>query len=143
MKRRPENRSRNRRSPRSRRWTHADPRARLWRSLKNRRLGGYKFRRRHRVGEHTFDFYCPDVRLGIEVVPDGKVSRLPIDDGRSEFMSRHRVIWYELDERRIVEDLEEVQTVIWALCGWRERIAACPECKACREAGETEVVMVF
>lgn len=143
MKRQRENRSPRRRSRRKKRWAHTDPRARLWRSLKNRRLGGYKFRRRYRLGSQTCDFYSPDGRLVIEVVPEGGESRLPMDGGRSEFMSAHRVIWYALEERCITEEPETTRSLILALCGWRERLACCPDCAACREARETEMVMVF
>ncbi|MFN5421755.1 MAG: endonuclease domain-containing protein [bacterium] len=48
--------------------THAE--CRLWLSIKNRKLGGRKFRRQHSVGNFILDFYCPEEKLGIEL--DGK-----------------------------------------------------------------------
>ena len=39
----------------------------LWRALRNRGLGGRKFRRQHPVGPFTLDFYCHDESLAIEV----------------------------------------------------------------------------
>ena len=43
----------------------------LWSVLRNRNLGGYKFRRQHAIGRFIVDFYCPETRLVIEV--DGSV----------------------------------------------------------------------
>ena len=38
----------------------------LWAILKNRQLGGVKFRRQFSVGKYILDFYCPEHKLGIE-----------------------------------------------------------------------------
>ena len=43
----------------------------LWHWLRHRYLHGYKFRRQHPVGRYILDFYCPVLRLCIEV--DGGV----------------------------------------------------------------------
>lgn len=42
----------------------------LWRFLKNRQLGGYKFRRQYSIGRYIVDFYCPRLKLVIEVDGD-------------------------------------------------------------------------
>lgn len=39
----------------------------LWRSLRNRRLGGFKFVRQAAVGAYFADFLCREARLVIEV----------------------------------------------------------------------------
>jgi very-short-patch-repair endonuclease len=39
----------------------------LWSKLKGSQLLGYKFRRQHGVEPFVVDFYCPDVKLVIEV----------------------------------------------------------------------------
>ena len=39
----------------------------LWRELKNKKLGGYKFRRQCGIHRYVVDFYCPEVQLVIEV----------------------------------------------------------------------------
>jgi very-short-patch-repair endonuclease len=42
----------------------------LWEELRNRRLGGLKFRRQHPLGPFIVDFYCPEHRLVIEIDGD-------------------------------------------------------------------------
>jgi very-short-patch-repair endonuclease len=39
----------------------------LWMNLRHRQLLGYKFRRQHGIGLYILDFYCPALRLAIEV----------------------------------------------------------------------------
>ncbi len=39
----------------------------LWQALRNRGLGGRKFRRQHPVGPFIVDFFCQDESLAIEV----------------------------------------------------------------------------
>ena len=38
----------------------------VWWILRNRHLG-VKFRRQHTVGQYTLDFYCPELKLAIEI----------------------------------------------------------------------------
>ncbi|MEI6826907.1 MAG: endonuclease domain-containing protein [Desulfuromonadales bacterium] len=42
----------------------------LWSMLQHSNLGGYKFRRQHSVGFYILDFYCPSVRLAVELDGD-------------------------------------------------------------------------
>jgi very-short-patch-repair endonuclease len=47
-----------------------EPEQILWYYLKNKNLNGYKFRRQYSVGAYVLDFYCPKIRLGIELDGD-------------------------------------------------------------------------
>ncbi len=49
--------------------THAE--AVLWSHLKNRQAGGLRFRRQFGVGPYVLDFYCPEIRLAVEVDGSG------------------------------------------------------------------------
>ncbi len=39
----------------------------LWQKLKGRRLLGVKFRRQYSVDAYVIDFYCPELKLAIEI----------------------------------------------------------------------------
>ncbi len=41
--------------------------ATLWLMLKNRQIGGVRFRRQFSVGAYVLDFYCPELKLCIEL----------------------------------------------------------------------------
>lgn len=52
--------------------TNATPAEKLlWQYLKEKQISNYKFQRQHGVGPYILDFYCPVLRLGIEL--DGNV----------------------------------------------------------------------
>jgi very-short-patch-repair endonuclease len=58
----------------------------LWQRLRNRQVGGWKFRRQHTMDRFVVDFYCPEARLIIEV--DGAVHEYTQDEDalRTEFL---------------------------------------------------------
>jgi very-short-patch-repair endonuclease len=58
----------------------------MWTLLRNRRLGGLKIRRQHPVGPYVLDFYCPKLRLAIELDGSGHAvdSRRVRDKARGE-----------------------------------------------------------
>lgn len=39
----------------------------LWSKIRNRQLGGRKFRRQYSIGTFIVDFYCPEAELVIEI----------------------------------------------------------------------------
>lgn len=43
----------------------------LWSQLKERKLGKLRFRRQYSIGRYVVDFYCPSLKLVIEI--DGEV----------------------------------------------------------------------
>ena len=47
----------------------------VWMQLRNRQILGYKFRRQYSVDKYIIDFYCPELKLAIEL--DGDVHNLP------------------------------------------------------------------
>jgi mannose-1-phosphate guanylyltransferase/very-short-patch-repair endonuclease len=47
----------------------------LWEKIRNKKLGGYKFRRQHIIDRFIADFICLDKKFIIEV--DGKIHQLP------------------------------------------------------------------
>jgi very-short-patch-repair endonuclease len=47
----------------------------LWLRLKDRQLGGFKFRHQHPIGPYILDFYCAEARLAVEI--DGEAHGAP------------------------------------------------------------------
>ena len=39
----------------------------FWSKVRNRQLGGYKFKRQHVIGSYIVDFYCAEKKLIIEL----------------------------------------------------------------------------
>lgn len=57
----------------------------LWLQLKKHGCCGYKFRRQHGIGRYIVDFYCPQLKLAIEV------------DGSQHFETNARAYDHERD----------------------------------------------
>lgn len=62
---------------------------RLWIRLKQRGILGYKFRRQHPIGPYITDFYCPKLRLAIEL------------DGGHHFETQHYT--YDRERQKFIE----------------------------------------
>ena len=45
----------------------------LWEILRAKRFNGYKFRRQHPMKDYILDFYCPELKLAIEI--DGQIHK--------------------------------------------------------------------
>ncbi len=73
----------------------------LWSRLRGRQLLGMKFRRQHGIGPYNVDFYCPEVRLAIEL--DGDSHFTP--KGRQHDTERTRFIEsFDIRVRRFTND---------------------------------------
>lgn len=60
----------------------------LWLHLKNRKLGGYKFRRQRPVDRYITDFYCHEAKLVVELDGQSHEGNRGHDEIRSERMSQ-------------------------------------------------------
>jgi len=64
-----------------------DVEKRLWGKLKGGQLDGLNFRRQHPAGAYVLDFYCPQLRLSIEL--DGSQH----GEGRQQVRDEQRSSW--------------------------------------------------
>lgn len=82
----------------------------LWSALKGRKLSGIKFRRQHGIGDYIVDFYCPDIRLVIEV--DGEThyyqSEIYHDYKRERFMANLGIETIRFTNEQIFDNLDGV-----------------------------------
>jgi very-short-patch-repair endonuclease len=60
----------------------------LWRRLRNRQLGGFKFRRQHSFPPYVVDFVCIDKHLVIELDGGQHASATEADDRRTKFLEQ-------------------------------------------------------
>ena len=83
----------------------------LWEVLKNKKLGGFKFRRQHPILKFILDFYCHEAKLGIEI--DGEVHNSKgqkfYDDDRTEILKEYGINIIRFYNDEIIDNLEEVK----------------------------------
>ena len=61
--------------------------ATLWRALRSRSSEGLKFRRQQGIGPFILDFYCPEVRLCVELDGSSHDHSYEYDEQRTAFLS--------------------------------------------------------
>ncbi|WP_300615075.1 DUF559 domain-containing protein [Dokdonella sp.] len=65
-----------------------DAEHRLWYYLRNRQLGGFRFRRQVPLGRYVADFACIQERLVVELDGGQHVARRTHDDERMRYLGR-------------------------------------------------------
>jgi very-short-patch-repair endonuclease len=82
----------------------------LWSRLKNKKLGGFKFRRQYSVGPFILDFYCPEKKLAIEVDGGGHFTDEAIvaDGKRQAFIERFGIRFLRITNTDVRKNLHGV-----------------------------------
>ena len=80
----------------------------LWRHLRNRELGGWKFRRQYPVGAFIVDFICVEKNLVIEVDGGQHAENEELDLQRSAYLNKmgYRVLRFWNNE--VLQETEAV-----------------------------------
>ena len=80
--------------------------ATLWLILKNRQIDGVRFRRQFSVGEYILDFYCPELKLGIELDGQGHytIEGSLRDGSRDNRLSARGITVLRIENRAIFEN---------------------------------------
>ena len=91
---------------------------RMWNWLRSRRFGDFKFRRQHPIGRFILDFYCPALKLAIEI--DGTQHDDPrvaaVDDARGAVLRGFGIEVVRISNRDLACDPVTVaQTIQWAV----------------------------
>jgi very-short-patch-repair endonuclease len=87
----------------------------LWGRLRDRQLGGYKFRRQHPIGPFFVDFVCLEKKLVIEVDGGQHAKNLDADVKRSNYLKERG---YQVLRFWNNEVLEESKSVLSAILSW-------------------------
>lgn len=87
----------------------------LWQELKGRKCGGYKFRRQFSIKNYVVDFYCPEIKLAIEV--DGETHyfqrSIVYDQKRQAYLQRLGVTVLRIPNLDIQQNIDGViQTIL-------------------------------
>ncbi len=61
----------------------------LWMRLRERQLGGFRFRRQHPIERYIVDFYCPIAQLVVELDGDSHVEQEQYDQDRTAWLNEH------------------------------------------------------
>ena len=88
----------------------------LWKALRNRALGGFKFRRQHPVAQYIVDFACVECMVIAEADGESHLTNRRSDHERTAMLEQlgWRVLRYWNTE--IYDDLDAVKEAIYREC---------------------------
>ena len=90
----------------------------MWKVLKNRQVSGVRFRRQFSVGAYILDFYCPELKLCIELDGAGHYNSegLRHDYVRDKYLSELGIRVLRFENRAVLKMqpvmLAEIEAVI-------------------------------
>ena len=88
------------------RMTHAE--VVLWLALKNRGVGGYKFRRQQGIGPYILDFYCPELHLCVELDGSSHEYKSDYDTQRTKYLNNQGIRVVRFKNEQVITCLEGV-----------------------------------
>jgi len=82
----------------------------LWEFLRKKQISGYRFRRQYGVDAYVIDFYCPEIKLAIEL--DGEVhfteSAIEYDRHRQEYLETFGITFLRFTNKDVFNQIEKV-----------------------------------
>ena len=98
----------------------------LWPHLRNRRLGGFQFRRQHPIGHYIADFACAEAMLVIEADGGGHADSKSEDEARTAFLQSQgwevRRFWND----EIMQNTDDVLSAILSAAEKRAKAKLSP-----------------
>lgn len=82
----------------------------IWQCLRNRNFLNLKFRRQYSVGVYVVDFYCPSLRLAIEIDGDSHFTEQAkiYDKHREEYIKQFNIKFIRFTNDDVFNNLEGV-----------------------------------
>src|SRR3989442_531668 len=91
----------------------------LWSVLRNRSLGGLKFRRQYPIGRYIVDFCCHEARLIVELDGESHEGQQRRDNRRQEYLEQQGYRVFRVTNDDVSTNLEGVALGIAAVAGVR------------------------
>jgi very-short-patch-repair endonuclease len=91
--------------------SQTDAEKKLWQVLRNKQLNGLKFFRQYSIGNYILDFYCPEIRLAIEVDGSQHIES-EYDEKRTDYLRQENVFVLRFWNNDVLSNLDGVYTKI-------------------------------
>src|SRR5262245_32639219 len=85
-----------------------DAARKFWSRTRNRRLGGFKFRREVPLGPYIADFLCLEARLVVEIDGDQHAASQAYDAARTRYLERIGYAVIRIPTHEILRDIGQV-----------------------------------
>jgi very-short-patch-repair endonuclease len=88
----------------------------IWVRLRNRELGGFKFRRQHPIDRFVADFCCLECRLVVEIDGDSHLAHAEYDVARTRWLNYNGYEVIRFTNQEVHQQLEAVLESILRAC---------------------------
>lgn len=88
--------------------------AKLWHALRNRALGGFKFRRQQPIDKYIVDFICFEAKLIVEVDGDSHLGQQEYDAERDRFLEALDLRVLRIHNEDVLTNIDAVKEKIFA-----------------------------
>jgi very-short-patch-repair endonuclease len=88
----------------------------LWKALRNRALGGFKFRRQHPLGPYIVDFACVECKLAVELDGLSHLTHRKVDKERALFLENEGWLLMRFWNTEVYDGLDPVKEAIYQHC---------------------------
>ena len=89
--------------------------------LRNRELGGFKFRRQHPIDRFVADFCCLECRLAVEIDGDSHVAQAEYDAARTAWLNDNGYEVIRFTNQQVFQQLDTVLEAILDACRARKQ----------------------
>jgi very-short-patch-repair endonuclease len=90
----------------------------LWNQLKGSKMLGFRFLRQKPIGKYIVDFYCPNLKLVIEIDGDSHREKIESDQTRIKDLEALGLHVLRFLDRDVKQDMSNVQ---WSIQCWIEQ----------------------
>ena len=80
----------------------------LWEQLKGKKILGYDFHRQKPIDNYIIDFFCPELKLAIEIDGDSHSGRQVIDEKRQKKIEAMGVSFLRFSSLDVMTNLEGI-----------------------------------
>ncbi|MEK7669043.1 MAG: DUF559 domain-containing protein [Patescibacteria group bacterium] len=84
----------------------------LWLKIRNRQINNLKFYRQYSVGPYILDFFCPQIRLSIELDGEQHKDTVIYDKERENFLKDKDIITIRFWNKEVLDSTEKVLNTI-------------------------------
>jgi len=86
----------------------------MWKHLSRRQLLGFKFRRQYSVDNYIIDFYCPELKIAIEIDGDShyRLVNIEYDQVRQKHIEHYGVKFIRFTNNEVYNNLPGVLDTI-------------------------------
>jgi very-short-patch-repair endonuclease len=98
----------------------------LWRLLRNRKTLGLRFRRQQPIGPYIADFFCPELRLVVELDGSGHDLQVEYDRSRKQWLQSEGYRVLRIGSECKVSDANDIPLVIEQACKEQAELLGIP-----------------